>query len=428
VASATQIAARVQAAAGPAPWTPIERILFRWVSIYVVLYFSPVPEEFLPGTRWLTTAWGKLFLGATPWVCNTVLGVPCEAPAAAYANGDTAADYGAILLVGAATAVIATIWSIADRRATAYPRLQAAFRVYVRFMLAFFMLLYGVVKVFSGQFLSPALHDLVAPLGELDPMGLMWTFMGYSKPYTVFAGALETLSGILLYFRRTTLLGASLAGAVMANVVVMDFSYHVPVRLLSMHFLLLAIVLVAPDAGRLFDFFVGNRPTKPSEEGRAIPARLAKVALGAKVFAASWAFWHSTSSAVEQLRTWGEDAPKHALSGIYDVESFAANGETLPPLATDGRRWRRLIIEPHGWALVIKMNDARHRIACDTERKTCTLAEAADAKIEFTYDQPERDLLVLEGTAGNEALAVHLKRFDESTFPLLRRKFSWINR
>jgi hypothetical protein len=153
VAGGAETAARVQSAADPAPWTPFQRILFRCVSIYVVLYFFPVPEEFLPGTRWLITAWGKLFLRATPWVCNAVVGVPCDAPTAASANGDTAADYGAILLVGAATVVIATIWSIADRRATAYPRLQAAFRVYVRFVLAFFMLSYGVVKVFNGQFL-----------------------------------------------------------------------------------------------------------------------------------------------------------------------------------------------------------------------------------------------------------------------------------
>jgi hypothetical protein len=418
---------RVTLPAGAGVWTPAKRILFRFVATYVVLYFFPVPEDFLPGMRWLIAAWGKLFLSATPWVCRTVIGVSCEVPFTVYANGDTAGDYAALLLVAGTTVVITTIWSLADRRAAAYPRLYAAFRVYVRFVLAFLMLFYGVVKLLQGQFGPISLHELVTPLGELDPMSLMWVFMGYSKSYTFFAGALETLSGVLLYFRRTTLLGASLAMAVMTNVVVMDFSYHVFVRLFSMHLLFLAIVLVAPDAGRLFDFFVRHRPTTPADEWRAFPPRFDKVALGAKVFVAGWAFWHSTSSAVEQVRIWGDDAPKHLLFGIYDVESFDANGESVPALTTDGQRWRRLIIEAQGRASVIKMNDARRGITCDTQRKTCTLTEVGGVKIEFTYDQPEGDRLVMQGKVGDDALVVHLKRVDESSFPLLRKKFRWIN-
>lgn len=185
-------------------------------------------------------------------------------------------------------------------------------------------------------------------------------------------------------------------------------------------------MLTAHDAGRLFDFFVRHRPTTPSKEIRAIPARFGKVALFAKVSVASWTIWHSTSSAVEQIRTWGDDAPKHPLFGIYDVESFVANGETVPPLMTDGRRWRRLIVGAHGWSSVIKMDDARRGITCDAKQKTCSPTEAGGAKIEFTYDQPERDRLLMQSTAG-DTVVIHLKRFDESRFPLLSKKFRWIN-
>jgi hypothetical protein len=73
------------------------------------------------------------------------------------------------------------------------------------------------------------------------------------------------------------------------------------------------------------------------------------------------------------------------------------------------------------------MDDARRGIACDAKRKTCTLTEAGGVKIEFTYDQPERERLVMQGTVGEEALVIQLKRVDETTFPLLRKKFRWIN-
>jgi hypothetical protein len=74
------------------------------------------------------------------------------------------------------------------------------------------------------------------------------------------------------------------------------------------------------------------------------------------------------------------------------------------------------------------MNDARRAITCHAEGKSCTLTDAGGVKTEFIYDTPERDRLVIQGAAGNEALIIQLKRIDESSFPLSRAKFHWINR
>src|SRR5688572_24318095 len=105
VAGGSETPASMQSPAGASIWTPGKRMLFRFVSIYVVLYFFPIPEDFLPGSQWLIAAWAKLFLRPTPWLCKTVLGVPCEAPTGVYANGDTAADHAALLLVAVTTVV-----------------------------------------------------------------------------------------------------------------------------------------------------------------------------------------------------------------------------------------------------------------------------------------------------------------------------------
>jgi hypothetical protein len=82
--------------------------------------------------------------------------------------------------------------------------------------------MYGVVKLFQGQFSAPSLEALTTPLGELPPMRLLWLFMGYSKPYIFFGGFLETAGGLLLFFRRTALLGALMVAAVMLNVVMLN--------------------------------------------------------------------------------------------------------------------------------------------------------------------------------------------------------------
>jgi hypothetical protein len=38
---------------------------------------------------------------------------------------------------------------------------------------------------------------LLKPYGESSPMGLLWTFMGYSTGYNLFTGGAEALGGLL---------------------------------------------------------------------------------------------------------------------------------------------------------------------------------------------------------------------------------------
>ena len=44
----------------------------------------------------------------------------------------------------------------------------------------------------------PTLSQLATPLGDLLPMRLSWLFIGYSTPYQVFSGVMETVAGLLL--------------------------------------------------------------------------------------------------------------------------------------------------------------------------------------------------------------------------------------
>src|SRR5204863_6312660 len=100
--------------------------------------------------------------------------------------------------------------------------------------------------------------------GEASPMGLLWTFMGSSTSYTVFSGLAEVIGGLLLMARRTTLLGALVCIGVMVNVVMLNFSYDVPVKLYSSHLLAMAFFLLLPDLRRLTNVLVLNRPAEPA--------------------------------------------------------------------------------------------------------------------------------------------------------------------
>jgi hypothetical protein len=93
-------------------------------------------------------------------------------------------------------------------------------------------------------------------------MGLMWTFMGASRGYEIFSGLAEVTTGLLLLFRRTSTIGALIAAGVMLNTVVMNFCFDVPVKLYSMHPVLMALFLLIPDMPTIWNFFVLRRVSK----------------------------------------------------------------------------------------------------------------------------------------------------------------------
>src|SRR5207247_818050 len=82
------------------------------------------------------------------------------------------------------------------------------------------MLYVGMVKVIPTQFPAPSLLTLVAPVGNLSLQGFLWTSIGASAPYQIFTGIVEVLGGLLLLAPRTTLLGAMICLASMAQVFV----------------------------------------------------------------------------------------------------------------------------------------------------------------------------------------------------------------
>jgi uncharacterized membrane protein YphA (DoxX/SURF4 family) len=179
-------------------------------------------------------------------------------------SGDTTFHYVQVLCFLLIAATVTLIWSIVDRRRTGYHRLYLGLRVLVRIILGGTLISYGAAKVIQTQFPPPQLNRLLQPVGEMSPMGLLWTFMGASPPYNVFTGASEMLAGVLLFFPTTTLVGALLAMAVMTQVVALNFCYDVPVKLFSTHLLAESIFLVAPDARRLANVLLLNRDVAPA--------------------------------------------------------------------------------------------------------------------------------------------------------------------
>ena len=413
-------------------WSAARRIGFRFVFVYVVLYLVLQQLSIVPGLGIVASAQDAAWRGLALWVAPHVFGIsaPVDLHTLGTGSGDTLLDYLLLFCQSTVAATAAAVWTALDRKQRAYPGLHQWLRVAVRYSLAGIMLSYGIAKVLPGQFSHPTLDRLIEPYGHSSPMGLLWTFMGQSRPYTIFTGIVECSGALLLFSQRTTTLGALVVAAAMGNVAMLNFSYDVPVKLFSTQLFLLAVFLLLPDVRRLTCVFVTNQPADPLP-ARA-PFRTAwgrRTAIALKFVVIALLLWQNASPYLPLLRR--ADRPLNSRYGIYEVERFAVNGEPRPAVPMDAKRWRRVIVNENGGVTVQTMNDAvtRYRTKDDPAKHSFELSTIYSPydKTWLTYSQPSPDELTLEGVYAGDTIAARLRKVPLPSFLLTERGYHWIN-
>jgi uncharacterized membrane protein YphA (DoxX/SURF4 family) len=413
-----------------AAWPPLGRVLFRFGFTYLVLSASFWIFEFADkSTALIARPFHAVWRPITRWTAVHVFHWSNDV--SLNFVRDTRYLYALLTCFAAFSVVTALVWSLLDRKRLQYSTLNHWLRVFLRYVLAYLMLHYGMDKVFLLQFPAPTLARLTERFGDFSPSSLMWAFIGSSVVYTIFGGLAEVLGGALLLFRNTTTLGALLSFAVMFNVAVMDFSYDVAVKLLCVNMLLMAVYLAMPDAKRLLNVFFLNRATQPAPLGPAIakPSRrpllvVLKVCvllyLIVPLTLRDWKSYHET----------GAGAPKPPLYGLYSVDDFTLNGIDHPPLITDSSRWRYVIFETPNTLTLRHMDDSLtdYRIAYDPASHTLGFETPGDTKKANALKVTEQGAeLQLDGTLDGQAVSAKLKRVDRSSFTLVSRGFRWIS-
>ncbi|WP_343632505.1 hypothetical protein [Fluviicola sp.] len=108
-------------------------------------------------------------------------------------------------------------------------------------ILFFFLFKYGWDKITKGQFYMPEPNTLFTPFGKLSKDIAYWSLVGSSYPYTVSLGIIEVIAAFLLLFKRTQFLASLLAIVIFGQVVLINFSFDISVKLLSGSLLLFSI-------------------------------------------------------------------------------------------------------------------------------------------------------------------------------------------
>jgi hypothetical protein len=412
-------------------WSVGRRLAFRFLAPYLVLYNLDQLLGLLGLNRVLYRPPLRALDG---WIAISVFRLdPAVLPLGWGGNRDMPLYYIHVLVLLLCAALAAVVWSLFDRKRSAYQSLHAWVRLLVRYSLAGSLFQYGFSKVFVAQ-MAPAwmyLERLVERFGDMSPAGLLWAFVGYSPAYQIFGGLAEVVAASLLLFRRTATLGALVGIGVLLNVVMLNFSYQVDIKVASLNMLAAAVFLAAPDLGKLTRFFVFNQRVDPPDASDPIlEGRWPRIAASAfKIVFASLILYTSISINYRNA-LFRPPSNRPVLSGLYEVETFVQNGNEHLPLLSDPARWRTVTIGDPPTVMHVQMMDAsfRHYTAqYEKQGNRVTLFLGDDRKKKYILEcsRPDQDHLLMEGKLGDDALTIRMKRIDESTFSLLKSPFRW---
>jgi hypothetical protein len=431
---------------GDAPgvaWPLWQRVAFRFFFVYLALQIEPWDWfRLIPGVSALL----RPYDAAMDWAVrasNAHVFKLRETLVPVNGSGDTSYAWVRFLLVLSIAGVACLVWTAFDRRRPHYDRLLYWLRLVTRYYIAAAALSYGIIKLFVLQMSFPTTSQLATPLGDFLPMRFSWLFIGYSTPYETFSGAMETVAGLLLLYRRTITAGLFAATGAFLNVVMINLAYDVPVKLFASHLLFACVFLLALDSKRLVGFLFLNRPAPATAAYDPVYSRPWQrwTSIAAKVFILYQFLWSPLQSS--WTRFWALKRPPAQgpfAAGVYDVRSYVVNRDTIPLTSTDSIRWHDVIIDSNAAGSVgsrdpvfwQRYRRGYFRYKVDTTSRTAAVWKTStipgDSTFLFTmrYEVPDSTSLRFIAPIRGDTVRVDLVRVPRH-FQLTERQFHWLS-
>jgi len=305
--------------------------------------------------------------------------------------------------------LVTAVWTAMDRRRHDYRRLAASLIVFARFGLAVVLILYGLGKVIPVQMAFMARPDRQLQLvGDTSLFETLWGFMGASEPYSVATGLVEVVSGLLLLWNRTQLLGALGSVMAMAQVFVLNMTYDVPVKLAVGELLLVAIGIASPYWSNLMRVAFNRGETRPVEPWLPLGAGnrwLRRTGMVAKFGIAGWLL---AFTIVQNTMTYiVNHTPTSTLDGVWRATSFTVDGREATLNQANPRPWTNVAIADRnkvpqrGVVRFVSQVPAGYTtmwlLKVDGDRLELRNRESGSVQIVLRATQPDKDHLVLTG-------------------------------
>ena len=327
-------------------WSSSEKITFRIIFLYALFFCLPIHSSFykyLFQMDWFAINCRDFFVIAT-YRHPSLIEIDSES-----FHWDILGYINFILPLFIAIP-IAFVWSFLDKSRKNYQKLNYWLQVIIRYRVGLGMVAWGYRKLMPSQMVLPTYSILDTPFGDIQAQKLYWQAVGIVPSYEVFLGFAEFIPGILLLFRKTSNVGALLAGVVMINVALANHAYDGSVHIHSAAYAILCIILFWPNLSKLWNLLAQQKDViteKYYPEFKQKWIKNTRIVLKSFVFAA-FVFWFFILQ-VEDYQITPYRLPQvpgvPELKGYYDVTEFKLNGKILPYSPIDSIRWQKAIFE-----------------------------------------------------------------------------------
>ncbi len=445
------------------PWKAYQKIAFRFVLIFFVLFVVLLDWSVnaLLSALYYVGPLAALLDGAVSWTGKAVFQIS-HTIVSPYDGQHNDRTYSYILyfIMVVIAAVGTVVWSLLDRKRTDYKVPYYWLTTCIRYYLACTMFLFALEKFFKMQFPDLGFYTLTETVGDMSPMHLAWAFFGYSYGYNVFIGIAES-AALLLLFRRTTTFGAILTMGTLANVMAINFNYDVHAKMYPTALFLMALFLLLRDADRILRFFfTGQATSLPIIQAPIFRKRwmnLSKIVL--KCLVISYVILFQVMDYIGyKKRAEERSTAKSGIVGVYDVDKFVVNKDTLSK--EDLSRWRQLVLGDGMVEAVRFKGDSIAFVAISVGKKELivsgdqaelyvnmqelyneqgfsdntyfqmdSLLIARQFESSLHFESPDPTTLTLKGIIKTDSVFITAKRrpIDLKDFRLMKRRFHWIN-
>jgi hypothetical protein len=330
-------------------WKPWQKILFRIAFIFFICISIPNSPEWyrlVSHIDWSNLHYRDLydiarFGSGINFFGNSIFGSTLMG----YANWITT------LLVAIGGGLL---WTLAVRtRQTErkeYNILYYWLRVVVRYRAGIGIIGFGFTKLLPVQMPYPSFGLLNTNFGDFTAQKIYWLSIGIVPWYQIFAGVVEVLAGTLLFFRKTTTLGAILLFGALGDIVYVNFAYDGGVHVYSSYFVLLAAFLLIDDVPRIYRLLVQEKFTAPVyfyPDFKAKWQRFTRAGLKTAtiaVFLVVLFYLQLVNFLYDPYKQPSVAGVKH-LRGNYAVTEFRINNQLLSYSPLDSTRWQEVTFE-----------------------------------------------------------------------------------
>ena len=411
-------------------WSIPKKIGFRFAFVYLLLFVCFVNNGAFP-------YWYKIFAYPfeglnmlLPWLSANVYGITEEVAFKYSGSGDTLFDYLTLLTIFLAAIISTITWSLLDSKRSNYTKLYYWLTVCLRYYVALMLVNYGLSKIIQLQFPFPGYYRMFSTIGETSPMGLAWTFLGFSKGYNIFMGIAELMAGFLL-FRRTMTFGAVVTLMATMNVMAVNYFFDVPVKIVSTHLVLITLFLLSNDIKRLALFFFTDVKTKLSVIKRPKLPKGINIAMNSvKAIVIGYVFIFGFMDALDAEKQYGSKAPKPLLYGAYEVTNFVINGDTITNYKND-KLWRYIAIQREGSLQIRKFlgSPLYYGLEKDSLENKLKLTNWRDKEEVFDLNYKVIDTIGLDFNFifKNDTITGTTRKLNQKDYVLPNRGFHWIS-